>query len=232
VSARTPSFTPEIELQTLFVLNDDGRIRSTREPNPNGGPIFSLIRGRTHCAWAVHADVPETLAREVGDLARAEPAGRDFESAPKYAKDYLSLLGGKVDAGPTFIFPQVIPRPDGIVSITHLAQLQHHFRGWTADEIPERSPILAIVEDERAISVCFCARRSAVAAEAGVETAERFRGRGLAARVTAAWALGVRTSGRLPVYSTSWSNEPSLAVARTLGLEVCASVWSLYGAYT
>lgn len=83
------SFTPEIQLQTLFVLNEAGRIRSTREPNPSSGPTFALIRGGTHCVWAVHADVPEQLGREVGDLARAEPAGTDFEAEPKYAQDYL-----------------------------------------------------------------------------------------------------------------------------------------------
>ena len=68
---------------------------------------------------------------------------------------------------------------------------------------------------------------SAAAAEAGVETAARFRGRGLAPQVTAAWALAIRASNRLPLYSTSWSNEPSLAVARKLGLKPCASDWSL-----
>jgi len=83
-----------------------------------------------------------------------------------------------------------------------------------ADELPGRAPMLALVEDGYVVSVCFCARRSAEAAEAGLETAEHFRGRGLGPRVTAAWALAIRASGRLPLYSTSWSNEPSLAVAR------------------
>src|SRR6185436_13781001 len=87
----------------------------------------------------------------------------------------------------------------------------------------------AVVEHGQAVSVCFCARRSDVAAEAGLETAAAFRGRGLAARVTAAWALAIRASGRLPIYSTSWSNHASLAVARKLGLAACASDWSLSG---
>ena len=47
------------------------------------------------------------------------------------------------------------------------------------------------------MSICFCARRSDAAAEAGVETAERSRGRGLAARATAGWASAVRASGRV-----------------------------------
>ena len=36
-----------------------------------------------------------------------------------------------------------------------------------------------MVEDGDAVSVCFCARRSSAAAEAGLETAAAFRGRGL-----------------------------------------------------
>ena len=49
--------------------------------------------------------------------------------------------------------------------------LARHFSGWTAAEIPGRSPVVAVVEDGHAVSVCFCARRSDAAAEAGLETA-------------------------------------------------------------
>ena len=74
------------------------------------------------------------------------------------------------------------------------------------------------------VSVCFCAtRHSAPALEAGVETAAAFRGRGLAPRVTAAWARAIRASGKIPVYSTDWTNTSSLAVARKLGLIQYAS---------
>jgi hypothetical protein len=222
------AFTPELQLQTLFVLNDKGRIVSTREPNPSPGPTFSLIRGTTSCAWAIHADVPDRLAGQLEALARQESPTKHFRNDPLHAKRYLSVVGGRADAGPAFTFPETLPRPDDIVVVRHLAQLEQNFRGWTADELPERSPILAVIEEEHPVSVCFCARRSNVAAEAGLETVREFRGRGFGSRVTAAWALAIRSSGRLPVYSTSWSNEASLAVARRLGLETCASDWSLY----
>ena len=222
-------FTPELQLDTLFVLSGEGRIISTREPNPSPGPTFSLVRGMTGCAWAVHADVADELAGQLRALAREEPPTVDFRDDPVHANRYVSLIGGRAESGPAFTFPDVVPAPADIVAITDLAQLEKHFRGWTADELPERSPILAIVEEGHAVSVCFCARRSPAAAEAGVETAGRFRRRGLAARVTAAWAQAIRASGRVPIYSTSWSNESSLAVARKLGLEACASDWSLSG---
>lgn len=66
-----------------------------------------------------------------------------------------------------------------------------------------------------------------VAADAGLETAEAYRGRGFGAHVTAAWAAEIRASGRMPLYSTFWDNHASLAVARKLGLLAYASSWSL-----
>jgi hypothetical protein len=87
--------------------------------------------------------------------------------------------------------------------------------------------VVAVVEDGYPVSICFSARKSGVAAEAGLETAEAFRGRGFGPRVAAAWALSIRAAGRVPLYSTSWANDASLAVARKLGLLAYASHWSL-----
>jgi hypothetical protein len=226
-SLLTP-FTPQLQLETLFVLDDEGRIVSTREPDAAAGPAFSLIRDRHSCAWAVHRDVPAHLARDVVALARTEPPAREVTDPPTHANAYVALLGGRIESGPAFTFPASVSATSGVVAITDLAQLERHFRGWTSDELPERSPILGIVEDGHAVSVCFCARRSPVAAEAGLETAPNFRGRGFGARVAAAWARAVWDSGRLPLFSTSWSNAASLAVARKLELCVRASDWNLY----
>jgi hypothetical protein len=222
------AFTPQLQLETLFVLDDERRIISTRDPQAAAGPAFSLIRDRHACAWAVHRDVPAHQTRDLIALAQTEPPAGELTDPPKHAAAYLALLCGRIDFGPVFTFPATIPVVSDVVAITELAQLERHLRGWTADELPERSPILGIVEDEHAVSVCFCARRSPVAAEAGVETAASFRGRGFAAQVTAAWASAMWDSGRLPLYSTSWSNAASLAVARKLKLSACASDWNLY----
>jgi RimJ/RimL family protein N-acetyltransferase len=221
------SFSPQLQLETLFVLDAAGRIRSTREPNPAHGPAFVLVRDRRSFAWAVHADLPSNIDRELSALARSETPTNVISDPPRHADRYTALLGGQIDAGPVFTFPP--PRsPSGDTSVVEsIAELTRHFRGWTADEIPERSPIVAMMHDGHAISVCFSARRSSDAAEAGVETAVEFRGRGYGAHVTAAWARLIRESGRLPLYSTSWSNMASLAVARKLALTPAASDWSI-----
>ena len=152
----------------------------------------------------------------------------DLRKLPRHADAYIALLGGRVDSGPVFTFPANLDSVADVVSVTSCTELDYHFRGWTPDEIPDRSPIVGIVADDNVVSVCFCARRSETAAEAGVETAVAYRGRGFASQVTGAWARLIRESGRLALYSTSWNNAASLAVARSLGLSACAADWNVY----
>jgi hypothetical protein len=232
--------TPELHLVTSYVLNADGRIVSTREPGGTRGPLLTVIRGLSSCAWAVREDVPPDLCRELDLIARDEPPAVDLHDPPVHAQRYLSVLAGRVAAvtfadkftqsdGPAFSFPDSLPNPGEVAVVEGEDPLAHHFRGWVPGEIAAgRAPVLAVLDQGRPVSVCFCARRSEVAAEAGLETAEAYRRRGFGARVTAAWALAIRASGLIPLYSTAWTNHGSRGVARRLNLEAFASSWSLY----
>ena len=227
--------TPELQLHTLFVLDGRGRITSTREPAASLGPLFFLVRSATACAWAVRADVSRVVSDELDALARQEPPVADLRQAPVHAQRYTALVSSGRDAtrvsqsgGPAFTFPDALSQPSGIMTIEDEAQLRDDFRGWLPGEIAAgRAPVLAVVEAGPAVSLCFCAWRSDVAAEAGLHTAEPYRRRGFGARASAAWALAIRASGRVPLYSTAWTNESSLAVARSLGLFAYACDWSL-----
>src|SRR6266851_4539878 len=170
----------------MFVLDGRGRIGSSSEPNVPPAPLFALIRGASSCAWAVRGDVPETVAAEVERLAREEhPLERPLEdlqdphAAPTNADVYLALLGGQINSGPAFTFP---------------------------DRIAHHSNDVAPVDK--------------------LELLER-NGRGFAPRVTSAWAAAIRSSGRIPLYSTSWTNSASRAVARKLGLVQYAVDWTI-----
>lgn len=218
----------KLHLETLFVLDAVGRIGSTREPRANSGPVFILVRSTDDCTWAIRTGVSEEVAGELNRLAREESPLSDLREDPLHADRYKSLLGGRVRSGPAFTFPQTIPQPPEVVLVEDEQLLGRHFTGWFPGEMSAgRAPVMAIMDDGYPVSVCFCARRSNVAAEAGVETASGFRGRGFGPRVTAAWTLAVRASGRIPLYSTDWSNEPSLALTRKLCLEVYAVDWSI-----
>lgn len=222
--------TPRLQLETLFVLDRRGRIVSTREPHPSPGPAFILIRGATELAWAVRADVSAEAADEFHRLARQEPAGLDRQRAPEHAARYRDLARGRVNWGPAFEFPERIDRPDGITVVRDEAPLRRHFAGWADGEIGAgAAPMMAVARDGHPVSVCFSARRSPAAAEAGLETARDFRGRGFAPLVASAWALAARGLGLQPLYSTEWENASSLAVARKLGLKLYATDWSIEG---
>lgn len=80
------------------MLNERGRIIATREHNLSPGPRFSLIRGNTSCAWAVRADVSDSLAAEIDELAREEPPADDCRHEPLHADRYAALLGGRRSA--------------------------------------------------------------------------------------------------------------------------------------
>jgi RimJ/RimL family protein N-acetyltransferase len=65
------------------------------------------------------------------------------------------------------------------------------------------------------------------AAEAGVETLAAFRGKGYAIAAVAGWAAAVQQSQRIALYSTSWQNQASQAVAKKLGAVSYGEDWSI-----
>lgn len=232
--------TPDLYIKTNFVLDDNGRIVSTREPGAKRGPLLTIVKSLKACAWAVRADIPPALVTEIERLAQAEQPAVNFEQGPAKSHRFIALLIRRIapgeasvrktmeSDGPAFEFPKALVQSPDIFVVEDEQLLNRNFSGWIPGEIEAgRAPVMAIVEDGYPVSVCFCARRSDTAAEAGVETAEAYRGRGYAPLVTAAWALAVRKSGRIPLYSTSWSNKASLAVARKLKLVTYACSWAL-----
>lgn len=87
------------------------------------------------------------------------------------------------------------------------------------EELPSWQPFVALIEENRAVSVCRSARITAEAHEAGVETLPDFRGRSYAKDVVAEWARLVLAADAIPLYSTAWENNASQAVARKLHLK-------------
>jgi len=229
------SIGPDLHLQTLFLLDGDGRITSTREPRPEPGPLLSLVRGHGEHAWAVRADVPDDVAHEIDRLVREEPPVSRLRDPPLHARRYVELVSSvgrplRTDGGPALRFAELFAGPEDVILVEDERLLHRHFEGWITGEIAAgRAPVVAVLDGGAPVSICFCARSSDVAAEAGLETAAAFRRQGYGACVTAAWATLIRASGRIPLYSTSWTNEASLAVARTLGLVTYASGWSVTG---
>jgi predicted GNAT family acetyltransferase len=78
------------------------------------------------------------------------------------------------------------------------------------------------------VAACYSARSSPIAREAGVWTEEAWRGRSFGTLVVAAWRNEVVRTGAQPLYSTSWDNAASLALARRLGLHAYAETVSFH----
>lgn len=95
--------------------------------------------------------------------------------------------------------------------------LAPNLEDWLGD-VALGVPMVIALQDGKAVSICGSVRVTPVAHEAGVETHRDFRGRGHGALAVNAWARMVREMDRLPLYSTSWENQASRALAKRLGL--------------
>lgn len=134
----------------------------------------------------------------------------------------------EMNSGPACCFTEYPMPSKNIVPITE--NNADVLRGSFEDLISELrawQPFVALVENNRAVSVCLSARITREAHEAGVETLAEYRGLGFAVNVTAEWARLVRNMGALPFYRTGWDNAASQAVARKLNLRCNGSDFSV-----
>jgi len=212
--------------EALYVHDANNRLLRVNEPEPEEPPPrFYMLRTTSANLWRTRYDLPADLTAELGRLAGAEPVISDLPELRNplhYLAEYTELLTqyspvSSTNAGPAFYLPENDP-PASVVTVTpeNAVLLEAHYP-WTHSYLAELAPVVAHVENGEAVAVCFSARLTATCAEAGVHTMEAYRGRGYAADTTRGWAAAIRAMGRLPLYSTSWENTASQAVAAKLG---------------
>jgi hypothetical protein len=233
LQALPPLVLLEIQVSTLFRCDAFGRLMSLNELASPVAPRFFLGRTQAGNILRLRDDLPYDLVKELEMLVEREPLPYDLQDPPREQFAITHALRRHnavidVHRGPAYAFLGPIPTVSGILPLgpAQAAHL-HPALATLAPELASRQPCFAAVEDGVAVSVCYSARIGAQAAEAGVQTVEAYRGRGHASRVTAAWAAAVRAQRLLPLYSTTWENVASQAVARHLGLEVYAEDWHI-----
>lgn len=216
-----------MHLEALFTHDPHERIRSINEPDGGPAPRFFIGRTAEGNLWRFRHDLPPGTIGRLEEAAAAEEVSGDLRSSPRNLQVFVDALRADgelpaIESGPAYAFPDALPDPGDVTRITgsSLHQLHQMGPGWEdmARGFEAREPCLAVVEDGFAVSVCFSSRVTHRAAEAGLETRAEFRRRGHAVSVVAAWALAVRATGRVPLYSTTWENRASQGVARSLGL--------------
>jgi hypothetical protein len=213
-----------IQIATLFTLDSAGRLVRVNDLTGHRAPRFFLGRTALGNEWRVRHDVPQDVVDALHALCATEPPGDEFLAPPYGAPRYEALLAREapvqsVWTGPTYRFPERLPDVSGTVVITsaNADLLEPYLSAWLED-VAAGAPLVAVVQGGRAVSICCSVRVTPVAHEAGVETHALFRGRGYAGLAIAEWAKAIRALGSIPLYSTSWQNTASQAVARKLGL--------------
>ncbi len=231
-------------VEALFHFDARGRMRFVREPgyvepDLDLAPRVFVHRAPTGTTWRVRDDLPDDLASAVDHLLRTEPTlprPPDETDVPHTRDALLALLEQHAPVhdehrGPTWWLPDPAHLPSTATRVTeatapslldlHFAARRSSPAGW------ERGGVIASVEDGVAVALCFHARRTDHAAEAGVVTVEAYRGRGHARAAVAAWTRLVNASGRVALYSTDWTNHASRRVASALGAVPYGEDWSL-----
>lgn len=213
-----------LHVEALFTLDAAGRLLAVNEPGGAEAPRFFLGRTADGNVWWFRHDVDARLADDLRALCAARPTRLELEADDAAVAPFIERLARerpvrRTWAGPAFRFPADLPDDDGAVRVTsgNATVLEPYLEAWRAD-VAAGVPMAAVLHDGRAVSVCCSVRATPRAHEAGVETHPDFRGRGHGARAVAAWARTVRAMHRVPLYSTSWDNEASRAVARKLRL--------------
>lgn len=217
---RDPLELMRLHVEAEFVHDASGALVRVNEPNGAPAPRFFLGVTERGVVTRYREDVEEGLRMALEEEARRLPS-LDALPDPEPFERLLSRTAPvrRTWTGPAFTISDDLPDPTDAVRIdASSAWLLADLLGDWAGDVETCQPMLAMVVDARAVSLCASVRRTAMAHEAGVETAPSYRGRGLAPLAVAAWASAVRAMERVPLYSTSWENEASRAVARKLRL--------------
>ncbi|HEY9426512.1 MAG TPA: GNAT family N-acetyltransferase [Gemmatimonadaceae bacterium] len=215
-----------LHIAALFTHDSEGRMLRINEPDGRGGiaPRFLLGQTRKGSILRFRADVDADRQRELQEESARMPRGGDPLVTPLSSEHFCSILerDAPITAlarGPAFVCPEMRAHGPEATFITpaNAEYLRPLFPGWLGD-VSHYQPMVALVDGDQAVSLCCSVRRTGLAHEAGLETAQAARGRGYALVVVAAWVAAVYATGRVPLYSTSWDNIASRVVARKLGL--------------
>jgi hypothetical protein len=223
----------EVQLEVLLARDARGLLTATRDPAPRPAPRLFLGRSREANVWAVRGDVDPSTRDALERLCAAEPtlveprAGRS-PACRERVRELLAPIEVE-HRGPAYVLPEELPRDDRAREVTARdgADWLEAFP-WLAKSFDALAPVAIAFDAGRPAAVCHSPRGcTALAAEAGVETLEPFRGRGLATAAVACWARAIQRSGRLALYSTSWQNAASQRVARRLSARLYGEDWHL-----
>jgi GNAT superfamily N-acetyltransferase len=226
-----------VDMATIFVTNGAGRIVRLNDPDRSLGPRLCLAGCLEGNLVRVRHDVSDRIAQGLLALVQAELPWFDPDVEPRCLRDLLDLLSAGASApivttSVLYRLPQGLAHDAGARMVCGdtaegealLSRLAEHGMPQTLLDagflgVGDFWPpwCVALVGEEIA-SLAFAARLGERGAEVGVYSFPGFRGRGLAAAVTARWSSLEALAGRELFYSTQTTNRSSQRVAERLGL--------------
>jgi RimJ/RimL family protein N-acetyltransferase len=225
--APDPRALARLHLDALYECDASGAIVASRDPDVMP-PRFHLMRTRAGNVWLLRAGLEATQVDALRAVLAAQPHvadGADAERRPPDLSAIRAVLGAHAPvvgeySGPASCFPSHLSTAGRVEILTDRGRAPRTGAfAWLREARPTADPIALVRSASgEVVSVCFSARSSAKAAEAGVETAPEYRRQGFGAAAVLAWALTIRREGRTPFYSAEWTNAASRRLASRLGL--------------
>lgn len=217
----------KLQAEVLYTHDHAGRITTINEFMNQAAPRFFWGQTNAGRVLRFRDDVPDTLVYDILQLMDGE------DSTVRLAKVINTLEKDKEISGfwigPAYVFNKIVTDYTDATLVTEDNKycLEPAF-STLLSELKFREPCFMVTENNMTVSVCFSARKTDKAAEAGVETLKGYRGKGHAMRVTSSWAQAISQSQRIPLYSTSWDNYSSLSIANRLHLHLYGTDISIY----
>jgi hypothetical protein len=206
----------EQHVKVLFKHDDENRMTVVNEPPFDAAPRIFVGGTRQGNVIRYSNTLSESLVEKLEHRINTD-SGIDLGKVMGVLSTDRQITN--FWTGPAFLFPDVRSKSTQAIQITESnKELLHSYFPDFLDELEFTQPCFAVVRNGSAVSLCCSARQTFAGAEASLQTAESFRGKGYAAEVSIAWAAEVQKQGRIALYSTSWDNLASQSVARKLHL--------------
>jgi RimJ/RimL family protein N-acetyltransferase len=223
----------DLEGRTLYVLTPEGRIIRENDPDRSAGPQFWLAGCVGGTVARLHRTLAPDTAAEIAALVAREPPFDEPGALPCFIADYERLLpGAALSRELVHELPHGLRAESAAKLITSGSEEGARFMAAIAkDGMPRNlvelrmreardlwAPWVILMAEGEVASMAFAARLVRDGAELGLATVPKFRGRGLARLVTAAWSNLPELKTRRLFYGADHDNLASQRVIAQLGL--------------
>jgi hypothetical protein len=221
----------------MFLTDASGRLLRQNDPERSAAPLMYFAGCEAGNLCFLRSDVSPPVAQQISALVAREPPYAELGAHPLFIERYRELLALDGPIGMP-AFAQIHHLPRGLSFEHHttvvkqgsaegdklFAELKRYglpaslrAMGF-ADVSHFWEPWCVALQRGDIAAIAFAARLGANAAEIGVATLPAFRGRKLAAAVTAGWSSLPQLGTRELFYSTTRDNIASQHVIARLGL--------------